>query len=287
MNADRRIVPEKHISYLLEEEHIPERTKAIKHKLIRSPKKIDKVADHWVESTGINSLARVMLKNVSQVPRAHTTVLKETTKHSHKATTVATPPAAHAVHQISWDMNHHAAHDDHHGAVAHHTPDHSHHEPHASHHAEHSHWDHHDTHWHGHHDDHWHGGHWHGSHGNSHWHGHHGGHFSSFTSSWHWCGRQWARIFAMIGRIIWEIVGYIIKTFIVAILFWPTRTALLVLFISIFLNTTMDTSLPIWIAASIAGIIHLIFTGIGMISSSWGHWEWGHGGGHWGGHGHH
>lgn len=140
MNADRRIVPEKHISYLLEEEHIPERTKAIKHRLIRSPKRIDKVADHWVESTGINSLARVMLKNVSQVPRTHATSHKETTKHSHKAHTVTTPPAsAHTIHHISGDIHHHTAHDDHHGSVAHHTLDHSHHEAHTSHHTEHGH----------------------------------------------------------------------------------------------------------------------------------------------------
>jgi hypothetical protein len=103
-------------------------------------------------------------------------------------------------------------------------------------------------------------------------------------SSGHWCGEQWARIFAMVGRIIGEIVGYILKALVVAILFWPTRTALLVFFTSIFLNNTLDTSLPIWIAASIAGIIHLIFTGIGMIGGSWGHGEWGHWGG---GHEHH
>jgi hypothetical protein len=101
MNADRRIVPEKHISYLLEEEHIPERTKAVKHTLIRSPKKIDKVADHWVESTGINSLARVMLKNVSQVPRTHAIGHKDNTKHSHTVTPVATLPVVHTVHETS------------------------------------------------------------------------------------------------------------------------------------------------------------------------------------------
>lgn len=70
MEPDKRIVPEKRLSYLLEEEHIAERTKAVKHRLIRSPKKIDKVADHWVEKTGINSLARVMLNNVEKVPHA-------------------------------------------------------------------------------------------------------------------------------------------------------------------------------------------------------------------------
>ena len=102
MNADRRIVPEKHISYLLEEEHMPERTKAVKHRLIRSPKKIDKVADHWIEPTGINSLARVMLKNVSQVPHTHTAPHKEKAQHSHTAATpIATPSVAHAVHETS------------------------------------------------------------------------------------------------------------------------------------------------------------------------------------------
>lgn len=98
MNVDRRIVPEKHISYLLEEEHIPERTKAVKHTLIRSPKKIDKVADHWVEPTGINSLARVMLKNVSQVPHTPAKAHKD---NSHKVITVATPSVAHTIHETS------------------------------------------------------------------------------------------------------------------------------------------------------------------------------------------
>jgi hypothetical protein len=101
-------------------------------------------------------------------------------------------------------------------------------------------------------------------------------------SSGYWCGQQWARIFAMLGRIVWEIVGYIVKTLMVAMLFWPTRTALLVFFISIFFNNTMNTSLPIWISAGIAGIIHLIFTGLGMIGGGGGG---GHGGGE--GHGHH
>gem|GEM_PF-3048721 len=46
-------------------------------------------------------------------------------------------------------------------------------------------------------------------------------------------------------RIVGEIVGYIIKAIIVAILFGPSRTIILVLFVSIFLNNTMGTSLPI------------------------------------------
>ena len=92
MNADRRVVPEKRVSYLLEEEHISERTKAVKHTLIRSPKKIDQVADHWVEKSGINSLARVMLKNVDQVPRTQSTPPhKETPHNSHKVHSITTP----------------------------------------------------------------------------------------------------------------------------------------------------------------------------------------------------
>lgn len=100
MNADRRVVPEKRVSYLLEEEHISERTKAVKHTLIRSPKKIDKVADHWVEKSGINSLARVMLKNVDQVPRTQSTLHHKAAPHnSHKVHALATPPDTdHALH---------------------------------------------------------------------------------------------------------------------------------------------------------------------------------------------
>jgi len=69
MAPDKRIVPENQIVYLLEEEHIPERTKTIRHRLIKSPKKIDKVAEHWIENSGVNTMARVMLNNVDKIPR--------------------------------------------------------------------------------------------------------------------------------------------------------------------------------------------------------------------------
>ncbi len=49
MNADRRIVPENHVSYLLEEDRVLERTQKVKNSLGHSQKKIDRVADKWIE----------------------------------------------------------------------------------------------------------------------------------------------------------------------------------------------------------------------------------------------
>ncbi len=285
MNADRRIVPEKHLSYLLEEDRILERTQKVKHSLGHSHKRIDRVADKWIEWTGINSLARVILKNVDSIP----VIARHTVAniHSHPSpvqdTHVSHLAVTHASHHTAADSlpvtktEIHHGHDTHtaHSTHTEHVTHGHHNEQHAEHHAD-SH-EHHVGHG-GNHDDHGH----HGG-GHEHW-SHHGGHFSTFVSSGHWCGGQWARIFAMIGRIFGEIIGYIIKALILAVLFWPTRTTILVFLISTFLNTTMNTSLPVWIAAGIAGIIHLIFTGIDKINGGW----WGHGESHWGGwHGHH
>jgi len=102
MDPDKRIVPEQRVTYLLEEEHIAERTKIIKHNLIRSKKKIDKVADHWVSTAGINSLARVMLKNVEKIPHSH-----------HTPTHIHHTPKNHDDHDSHQES--HASHDTEHG----------------------------------------------------------------------------------------------------------------------------------------------------------------------------
>jgi hypothetical protein len=68
MNADRRIVPSQHVSSVLAEEHISERTLGMKYMLEQSDKKLDKIANKWTAHDGINSLSRVMLQNVSRVP---------------------------------------------------------------------------------------------------------------------------------------------------------------------------------------------------------------------------
>jgi hypothetical protein len=69
MNTDRRIVPEKHVSSVLAEEHIWERTAEIKNTLKESGNKLDNVAHKWIEHGGMNPLARVMMKNVHGVPQ--------------------------------------------------------------------------------------------------------------------------------------------------------------------------------------------------------------------------
>ena len=68
MNAERRIVPSHHVTSVLAEDHISERTIGMKYILEQSDKKLDKIANKWTAHDGINSLSRVMLRNVGQVP---------------------------------------------------------------------------------------------------------------------------------------------------------------------------------------------------------------------------
>lgn len=99
MNADRRIVPAKHVSSVLAEEHISERTIEIKNTLKESGNKLDNVAHKWMENDGMNPLARVIINNVHEVPQ----------KKSHKP----------QVHNHSGHEAHHG-HDTHgHGHEAH------------------------------------------------------------------------------------------------------------------------------------------------------------------------
>ena len=64
MNADRRIVPSQHVTSVLAEDGISERTLEVKNSLQYSQNKLHKVAHKWIGHDGINSLSRVMLKNV-------------------------------------------------------------------------------------------------------------------------------------------------------------------------------------------------------------------------------
>jgi hypothetical protein len=120
MNADRRIVPEKHLSYLLEEDRILERTQKVKHSLGHSHKKIDRVADKWIEPSGINSLARVILKNVDNIPSEEKHLITRT--HPHSAPT----KDIHKEHGpvVHTPTSHQDEHDEHHlvvKAIDHHT----------------------------------------------------------------------------------------------------------------------------------------------------------------------
>ncbi len=268
MDPEKRIVPEKHISYLLEEDTISERTIETKKLLHNSPNKLHHVAHKWMGHSGLDPMARVIIHHIPSVPKKiHTPHSHWTEKHSHTSehstntheevyheATASHTPHAHSEH-ATWHV-HNEHHDDHHGLYESH-------------------------HWH-----HDHSGHEHGWHS----HGHHANPFSSFVSTGHWFGDQWAYIFGMIGRIIGEIVGYVLKALVVALIFGPTRTIILVTLVCALLNNSMDINIPIWISAGIAGIIHLIFTSINKMSG-WGHWGghgewWGHGG-HGGDHGHH
>ncbi len=200
MNADKRVVLEKHINTVLAEEYIPERTKKVTYSLSTSEKKIDKVAHFWLQHDGLNPLSRVIIKNINDAPR----------KQHH-----------HPEHIIK-DFGGHE---------------------------------------------------------------HHGGHFSTFSSSGNWFWEQSAHLFGLFGRIFWEFLGYFFKLFVIIMIFWPTRTAFLILWGGFFLNTVVNTSIPVFITASIAGVIHGIFLGIHKIGGWWEHSHGWHGHGGW--HGHH
>ena len=80
MNADRRIVPEKHISYLLEEDTLSERTIEVKKLLHDSPDKIHHVAHTWMGHSGLNPMARVIIHHIPEVPKRK---LSKQSKDSH------------------------------------------------------------------------------------------------------------------------------------------------------------------------------------------------------------
>lgn len=108
MNADWRIVPSHYVNTVLAEEHATERTLTTKNTLQHSGKKIDKVANKWMEYNGINCLARVMLKNIGKVPapirhKNHTD--SQTWSHHHEK------HASH--HQVKHHEAHNITHDDH------------------------------------------------------------------------------------------------------------------------------------------------------------------------------
>ncbi len=69
MDPDKRIVPEKHISYLLEEDHLSERTIEVKKLLQESPSRIHRVAHTWMGHSGLNPLARVIIHHIPEIPR--------------------------------------------------------------------------------------------------------------------------------------------------------------------------------------------------------------------------
>ena len=69
MNADRRIVPSHHVSSVLAEDTLSERTLEVKQTLKHSPNKIHHAAHKWIAHDGINPLARVIIQNVERVPR--------------------------------------------------------------------------------------------------------------------------------------------------------------------------------------------------------------------------
>jgi hypothetical protein len=87
----------------------------------------------------------------------------------------------------------------------------------------------------------------------------------------------------MLGRLLWEIVGYCARLLIVIMLFGPTRTGLLVIIVGYLSNTLMETNLPLLGLGWAALIVHLILHGIGQIAGGGGE----HGGGHGGWHGEH
>jgi hypothetical protein len=105
MNADRRIVPSHHVTTVLAEGDVPRRTLEVKEKLQRSNNSLHTVANKWVGNDGINSLSRVMLHNVTRVPK--------TVKKIHHS-----PIDKHSGHEA------HHGHDAHgHGHEAHHGHD--------------------------------------------------------------------------------------------------------------------------------------------------------------------
>jgi hypothetical protein len=69
MDPDKRIVPENHISYLLEEDTLSERTIEVKKLLHESPKKIHHVAHSWMGHSGLNPMARVIIHHVPSLPK--------------------------------------------------------------------------------------------------------------------------------------------------------------------------------------------------------------------------
>ncbi len=242
MNADRRIVPEKHVSSVLAEEHTPKRALEIKNTLKESGSKLDNVAHKWIEHNGMNSLGRVMINNVHGVPQKKS----------------QTP-----VHSTLGHEAHHG-HDAHgHGHEAHHG---------------------HDAHGHGHEAHHGHDAHGHG-HEAHHGHEHQNG-ITSFINMGHRCGEYWQHIFGLIGRLLGEIVWYCARLLIITMLFWPTRTALLIVVVGYIINTLAETELPILGLWAAWLLVHLIFYAIAQISGGWGEHGLGHGGwsehgGHW------
>ncbi len=75
MNADRRVVPSHHVTSVLAEESLSERTLEVKQTLKHSPNKVHKVAHKWLLHDGINPMARVIIQNVERVPK--TTPIKK------------------------------------------------------------------------------------------------------------------------------------------------------------------------------------------------------------------
>ncbi|MEI6711522.1 MAG: hypothetical protein WCK88_05010 [bacterium] len=110
MNADRRIVPEKHISYLLEEDTISERTIEVKKLLHDSPEKIHHVAHTWMGHNGLNPMARVIIHHIPEVPKKSHSHHREDTHSIHHDTSVHHANTHHDSHHRHEDS--HRLHDE-------------------------------------------------------------------------------------------------------------------------------------------------------------------------------
>jgi len=121
MNADRRVVPSHHVTSVLAEESLSERTLEVKQTLKQSPNKVHNVADKWLLHDGINPLARVIIQNVAHVPRTapvrkiHTTVhhREELTHHDNNHINKTHGHEAHGGHWHDAHGHGHEAHGGH------------------------------------------------------------------------------------------------------------------------------------------------------------------------------
>lgn len=78
MNTDRRVVPAHHVTSVLAEESISERTITMRETLGNSRIKLDQVAHKWSKNDGMNSLSRVIIMYIGKIPKKHHTPLPVT-----------------------------------------------------------------------------------------------------------------------------------------------------------------------------------------------------------------
>ncbi len=84
------------------------------------------------------------------------------------------------------------------------------------------------------------------------------------------------------GQVCWAVCKFLFRMMTLLVLFWPTRSFILLLLGSMLINSFWGASLPSFILALVALVVHLVSTGINRVVS--GHWE--EHGVHWHG-GHH